>query len=55
MNTNKIKIKIHQQYGIFKQGFEQELEGKLIILSGANGSGKSQLADILHQKPLPQN
>ena len=53
MNTPKIKIKISQRYGIFKQGFEAELEGNLIILSGANGSGKSQLADILHQKPLP--
>lgn len=53
MNTHKIKIKLNEQYGIFKQGFEIELEGNLIILSGTNGSGKSQLADILYQKPIP--
>ena len=43
----KISITLNQDYKSFKSGFTSELNGKLIILSGINGSGKSQLINIL--------
>ncbi|MDR1832510.1 MAG: ABC transporter ATP-binding protein, partial [Fusobacteriaceae bacterium] len=44
----KISITLNQDYKSFKNGFHQELEGDLIILSGVNGSGKSQLMNIIY-------
>ena len=43
----KISIKLNQDYKKFKKGFNIDLFGSLIIISGANGTGKSQLIDIL--------
>lgn len=42
-----IKIVLNETYRSFDTGFETELEGNLIILSGVNGSGKSQLMSII--------
>lgn len=46
----KITLKLNQKYRSFPENFETELEGNLIILSGVNGSGKSQLIKILSGK-----
>ena len=43
----KLSIQLSQDYKSFKSGFEVCLDGNLIILSGVNGSGKSQLIDII--------
>ena len=43
----KIKLKLNNDYKSFKKDFECELCGDLIILSGVNGSGKSQLLRII--------
>jgi len=43
-----IRIKLHEKYKSFDADFEIELEGKLMILSGVNGSGKSQLMNIIY-------
>ncbi len=42
-----IQVKLNQDFKQFKKGFEINLNGELIIISGVNGSGKSQLIDIL--------
>jgi ABC-type branched-subunit amino acid transport system ATPase component len=42
-----IKIVLNENYRSFDTNFETVLEGKLIILSGVNGSGKSQLMSII--------
>lgn len=46
----KLSIKLNQKYRSFELGFACEFEGDLIILSGVNGSGKSQLIDIISQR-----
>ena len=43
-----IQIKLNEKYKSFEPTFEIELEGELIILSGVNGSGKSQLMNIIY-------
>jgi len=43
-----IKIQLNEKFKSFEAGFETELEGNLIILSGVNGSGKSQLMNIIY-------
>jgi AAA15 family ATPase/GTPase len=43
----KINIQLNQDYKAFRSGFKQELEGNLIIISGVNGGGKTQLVDIM--------
>lgn len=53
---NKISIKLNQDYKQFKKDFSIDLYGSLIIISGINGTGKSQLIDILsHSQVLPTN
>lgn len=42
-----ISIKLEEDYKSFDEGFETVLEGDTIILSGINGSGKSQLINII--------
>jgi ABC-type uncharacterized transport system ATPase component len=42
-----IKIKLNENFKSFDANFETSLHGNLIILSGVNGSGKSQLMNIL--------
>jgi ABC-type branched-subunit amino acid transport system ATPase component len=42
-----LQIALNQDYKSFKSGFHAELEGSLVILSGINGSGKSQLLDVI--------
>jgi ABC-type lipoprotein export system ATPase subunit len=44
---NEISITLNQKYKSFEQGFTTILKGNLIILSGVNGSGKSQLINII--------
>ncbi len=46
----KITIQLNQKYKSFNNGFTATFEGDLIILSGVNGSGKSQLIDIISQR-----
>lgn len=46
---DKLGIRLNEDYKQFKKGFNIELKGKLIIISGVNGSGKSQLIDILNK------
>ena len=43
----KIEIQLNQEYRSFSDGFKTILEGDLVILSGINGSGKTQLFDII--------
>jgi ABC-type thiamine transport system ATPase subunit len=43
----KITLKLNQNYKSFNNGFSYTLEGNLIILSGINGTGKSQLLNII--------
>lgn len=45
--TKKIHLKLNEKYKSFEPGFEQDFLGDLIILSGVNGSGKTQLIDII--------
>ncbi len=48
----KVNVKLNQNYKQFKNGFDCELQGDLIIVSGVNGSGKSQLIDILNKSQV---
>lgn len=43
----KLDIEILKSYKLYKESTNYHLEGDLIILSGVNGSGKSQLLKIL--------
>jgi len=43
----KIRVKLNRDFKQFHSGYETELHGNLIILSGVNGSGKSQFMQIL--------
>ena len=43
-----IQLKLNEKYKSFDANFETEFEGNLIILSGVNGSGKSQLINIIY-------
>ena len=43
----ELEIKLNSQYKSFESGFTTLLNGDLIILSGINGAGKSQLLDII--------
>ncbi|KAF2338239.1 AAA family ATPase [Flavobacterium tistrianum] len=43
----KIEFELNEDYKSFKKGFTSNLDGDLIILSGVNGAGKSQLLNIL--------
>jgi len=46
----KLALHLNQDYKSFDNGFDFLLEGNLIVLSGVNGSGKSQLIDIISQR-----
>ncbi|MBB4803343.1 ABC-type multidrug transport system ATPase subunit [Flavobacterium nitrogenifigens] len=46
----KIYFKLNEKFKSFDKDFETELEGDLIILSGINGSGKSQIMNIIYGK-----
>jgi energy-coupling factor transporter ATP-binding protein EcfA2 len=41
------KVNDSDGYGSFSKGFDFEFNGKLIIISGLNGTGKTQLLEIL--------
>ncbi len=43
----KLTIKLNQSYKSFVNEFHTTLEGNLIILSGVNGAGKSQIINII--------
>lgn len=45
MGNHTIKIKFTQKYKSFEQNEEYKLNGSLIIISGLNGAGKSQLLE----------
>jgi ABC-type branched-subunit amino acid transport system ATPase component len=47
---NEISITLEQKYKSFDPGFSITLKGEIIILSGVNGSGKSQLINIIKGK-----
>ncbi len=44
---NKITLQLNQLYKSFNSQFKYEFEGSLILLSGINGAGKSQITNIL--------
>lgn len=46
----RLSIQLNRDYKSFNNGFTFTMEGDLIILSGVNGSGKSQLVDIISQR-----
>jgi ABC-type multidrug transport system ATPase subunit len=43
----KLTIQLNQLYKSFGRDFQATLEGDLIILSGINGAGKSQIINII--------
>lgn len=43
----KLTVQLNQLYKSFENGFQTTLEGDLVILSGVNGSGKSQITNII--------
>ncbi len=43
----KLTLKLNQDYKSFPSNFEIEVEGDLVIISGVNGSGKTQIIDII--------
>lgn len=43
----KLSLKLNQKYKSFENGFSYSFEGNLILLSGINGTGKSQLLNII--------
>lgn len=43
----KLEIQLNQDYKSFSNGFNAILKGDLVILSGVNGSGKTQFFDII--------
>lgn len=45
---SKITIRLNQVYKSFANNFQCKFDGNLIILSGVNGSGKSQLINIIN-------
>ena len=49
MNMDELSIQLKQEYKSFKQDFRLKLRGNLIVLSGPNGGGKTQLAHIIHK------
>lgn len=44
---NKLSLQLNQQYKSFESGFVYTFEGDLIIMSGVNGTGKSQLLSMI--------
>ena len=44
---SKLEIYLNDTHKSFEKGFATTLEGKLVILSGVNGAGKSQLMSII--------
>lgn len=54
---SKLEIQLNQIYKSFEDGFITTLEGKLVILSGVNGAGKSQLMSTIlgFDKNINQN
>jgi len=46
----KLSVQLNQHYKSFDSGFSYTFEGDLVILSGVNGSGKSQLIDVVSQR-----
>jgi len=53
--TKKLSLQLNQVYKSFDNGFSFDFTGDLIILSGVNGSGKSQLIDIISQRESQRN
>ena len=51
----KINIELKQKYKQFNNNYNIELQGNLIIISGVNGSGKTQLMDVISQSSLFNN
>src|SRR3972149_7065453 len=53
--SKKLSLQLTQDYRSFSSGFSFDFTGNLIILSGVNGSGKSQLIDIISQRESHKN
>lgn len=49
IDLKRLDINILKPYKLYKGDTKYHLEGDLIVLSGINGSGKSQLLKILSQ------
>jgi ABC-type molybdenum transport system ATPase subunit/photorepair protein PhrA len=47
-------VHLQQNYKSFDNGWQGTFEGRIIVLSGINGSGKSQLLDITQGYPFQQ-
>ncbi len=50
-----ISVELNEDHKSFRKGFKTSLEGDLILISGINGSGKSQLADMIQQEYRKNN
>lgn len=48
--NNELKIIFNQEFKSFKIGSEYLFNGQLIVLSGINGAGKSQLLESIKQQ-----
>ncbi len=51
----KLTGQLHTEYKSFEKDYSFDLEGNLIVLSGVNGSGKSQLLDVIRKKKPEKN
>jgi ABC-type thiamine transport system ATPase subunit len=51
---SELIIKLNEKYRSFDQGFSTSLQGNIIVLSGINGSGKSQLMNIIKGRERKQ-
>ena len=45
---SRLSIKLNKKHKSFDKDFQYVLEGDLILLSGVNGGGKSQIIDIIN-------
>ncbi len=45
-----LTVKLLQQYKSFEANTEFKIEGDLVLLTGINGSGKSQLLDVIYKR-----
>jgi ABC-type transport system involved in cytochrome c biogenesis ATPase subunit len=51
----KLKLKLNQVYKSLPLNFEVKLSGPLVVLSGVNGSGKSQLLQVIRGRSDDSN
>ncbi|MDF1756564.1 MAG: ATP-binding cassette domain-containing protein [Verrucomicrobiales bacterium] len=56
MNSHNLTLSLPEKFKSFPQGFQFQFEGSLMLLLGVNGSGKTQLLNLLSKfDPLDNN